>query len=644
MRTLITALTLLLFLLFSLVSPVALHAQASGSPGRVVVSLYPAWDDEGYNYVEDYFRDSNLLGALAWETSTRWRLPHTIRLVGAQCGELRHSRQTVRRQEQVREQIIFVCYEQADSIFRLASRLTGTPGQKVRAASFVLSWMIFDQLSYALVSAYGLPDDSFEQFTTDAQHSINRIADHLAMIALDEARAGGPLDQFVRDAKASNPQVRALLRRALLTMGTGEDEDITVAGAQERALLCWMRTGAEASPVRPACAQEMEVAQAARNVFPAAHSVPPGSRPAADYDFQPDVAVTPTPVVRRARRLPPLPDTDGSWRFRMEVRRLDSPCHMDGYLTFLPSSPGEQRGAFEGMRYCDGLRPADRLFMSDTVAIIRTSTTVHFTSEECMFSGVVQSSGTDVWGSLRCGTVPRSGGSTTTIRGRWSSSPGEPITARQREEWASAQGRLDARRLVETSPRHAAARARFQGYDIARDGSLRGVELMRCDCHAADHNGDGDVTLEEYVQPRGSVTRTYRLVQIAGRPLPYQAPDGSGEVLNARFTLYSTGVIVYRLTGREPGGPDTTAVFTGRYQLENDQFSMRIPPFPAATGRITGTDLRVRMGPDGEWMLWRRVSAPTSMGGQRAPNRGEPLRQGGLESHLPHEPTGGLPM
>lgn len=169
-----------------------------------------------------------------------------------------------------------------------------------------------------------------------------------------------------------------------------------------------------------------------------------------------------------------------------------------------------------------------------------------------------------------------------------------------------------------TSPQHAAARARFQGYDTGRDGDLRDVELMRCDCHAADQNGDGEVTFEEYVQPRGSVIRTYRLVQFAGRALPYPAPDGSGEVLSARLTLYSTGVVVYRLTAREPGGPDTTAVFSGRYEIEGDQLSHRIPPFRAATGRITGTDLRIRMGPDGEWTLWRRVSVSASTGAQRS--------------------------
>jgi hypothetical protein len=595
-------------LLFFTGSPSALHGQPSATPG-VAVSLYPAWDDEGYTYVEDYFRNSNLLGAIAWETSTRWHLPHDIRLVGAQCGGLRSSRQMPRRDADVQEQIVFVCYEQADSIFRLSSRLAGTREQKMRAASFVLSWMIFDQLSYALVSGLGEPDAP-EQFATAAQRPLNRIADHLAMIAMDEARAGGPLDRFVRDVKSSSPQARALLYRALLTMGDGDAEGRAMAGAQEAALLCWMRASVAGSPVARNCAQELEVARVARSAFAAEHQVPAGSRPAAAYDFHPALALPSTPAVYR-REAPPLPDTEGSWRVGMEMGQRSRDCRMGGYLTFLPSSGGRPRGTFEGVRYCDTF-PGERrgLFMPDTVSIIRTSRALHFTSGGCLYSGGVRYSDTDVRGALRCGDAAGEGG-TAVVRGTWSSSPGERVTAQQRQEWAEEQRRQDARRHVQTSPQHAAARTRFQGYDVARDGNLRNAELMRCDCHAADLDGDGDVTLEEYVQPRGSVTRTYRLVQIAGRPLPYPAPDGSGEVLSARLTLHSTGVVVYRLTGREAGGPDTTAVFSGRYEIEDDLLHLRIPPFSRSTGRITGTDVRLRLGTD-EWMLWRRVSGSSN--------------------------------
>src|SRR4051812_15216427 len=81
-----------------------------------------------------------------------------------------------------------------------------------------------------------------------------------------------------------------------------------------------------------------------------------------------------------------------------------------------------------------------------------------------------------------------------------------------------------------TSP----TRVRFDRLDANGDGQLWRGELARCGCHSLDADADETVTFEEFQRPTPAAVGVYRLVEIAGHPLPVSPPgDNSGIEVSA---------------------------------------------------------------------------------------------------------------
>ncbi|HEU4559713.1 MAG TPA: hypothetical protein VFS20_17805 [Longimicrobium sp.] len=156
-----------------------------------------------------------------------------------------------------------------------------------------------------------------------------------------------------------------------------------------------------------------------------------------------------------------------------------------------------------------------------------------------------------------------------------------------------------------TSP----ARPRFDRFDVNGDGALRDGEVARCGCHSQDADADGEVTFEEFQRPAPPVVSSYRLVEVAGHPLP--APDATGaglEISAGRLTLYSTGIVALRMTAREMGGPDTTVTRIGRYQQSGEALTVQLMG-DESSATVSGGGFRIKFASDAPWMLWRRTSA-----------------------------------
>jgi hypothetical protein len=171
--------------------------------------------------------------------------------------------------------------------------------------------------------------------------------------------------------------------------------------------------------------------------------------------------------------------------------------------------------------------------------------------------------------------------------------------------------------LVAQSDTVVAGRARFDRFDSNNDGYVHGIELARCNCYSQDLDGDNVVNFSEFQQPAGTVGRVYRLAQVAGRPLPYTAPEdeGSVQLLRGRMTLFSNGVALLQMTAREPGGPDTTLVEGGRYRMVGDTLFLRMDGPREVRAVVSGGQFRVRPDERAPWELWRQETSTPA--GQR---------------------------
>lgn len=405
--------------MFAATAPLARGAHAQNE-GGIRVEIYPARDTAAFGYVEEFFRRSNLMEAVAWEMRTRLYLPGWLHLAAGECGHGGASYSAPQR-------MVLVCYELVDSVFRAAQRVDATPEQRSGAVSFVVTWIVLNRLAYPVAEWFGIDSRSRRDLSHPQQRVEDRWADAFAVNSFQFARFDSPLSRHAQWLQTGGRPALALLSRALPALGATRDP---ARQTRVQAMTCWISEwGPNYSRLallipeaeRKSCQQDAGRVLVAVYGSLLEYAFEGSERPPATYvaDFTGPWRTPPSVRPRRAAGPAGVDQTpDGGWTFVEEIGHGGrEPLCASGTHVYFSRQFGRPTVNFRLAR-CE--EPFSGTGRREGISTIYASgSSLFFVAGNCVYSGAPVSPG-QLRGVVRC-DAGKGADRSPAVRGSWSS-------------------------------------------------------------------------------------------------------------------------------------------------------------------------------------------------------------------------------